>query len=743
MKLGKTSKMLGVVLSIVLLAGMTGMPAPAQANDAFILTEGWVSGNVTVTGENITGVTVSAMDTDGEFSASTTVSVPGGASSLSYNLTVESEPTVEGDRAYYVIANAKVVATDDTRVIFPVTGNVTVPAEATVTHDMSVEPAFISGNISTTDSGNTIQAFTLYARIYVPEFGSYFHNTTTASGLSVPGLPGRDYTLLVAPGLDYSFYGYVTINSIQYNVSVGTVTAPAAGDTLTQHILIDVTAAWISGNATLLGPEAAVDQAIVQGKASIPPPFRSALTTVDVSTGNYTLDVDAGIWNVQPYFEFHLTTGNLAGKWGRLVPPTTAVNVTAGDNITGFDLIIDPGFITGTVSLTGANTDISSGEIRARSHPNGWMYATIHEETGEYMFVASSGNWTYQGIYLGFDYPLDPDPYLRSSLNQWGYFFAPYTVTSDNTVSGLDLTYGTATVRLYYYVAGGGELSSPYFHATREGTPSLTVDAWGSPIATVEGQVMGTLFPGTYTIDAFATVGASVPKFGTSNITVEEGDVVVIGGPGRPTIHITNPTGGAMIPAASVTVNGTATDPEGIALITINGDNVTFTSTGGPDNEVAFSHEVSLPDVGENTITVVATDVDPTPHSVTLTLTVIREDAVIAVEIDIKPGSYPNSINLGSEGVVPIAILTTDAFDAATVDPLTVTLADADVRIKGKSGNVGSLEDVDGDGDLDLVVQIYTEQLQITEGDVVAVLKGATFDGTPIEGSDSVRIVQE
>jgi len=42
------------------------------------------------------------------------------------------------------------------------------------------------------------------------------------------------------------------------------------------------------------------------------------------------------------------------------------------------------------------------------------------------------------------------------------------------------------------------------------------------------------------------------------------------------------------------------------------------------------------------------------------------------VEIDIKPGSYPNSINLDSGRVVPVAILTTPDFDASIVDPGTV-----------------------------------------------------------------------
>jgi len=47
----------------------------------------------------------------------------------------------------------------------------------------------------------------------------------------------------------------------------------------------------------------------------------------------------------------------------------------------------------------------------------------------------------------------------------------------------------------------------------------------------------------------------------------------------------------------------------------------------------------------------------------------------IPVEIDIKPGSFPNSISLGSNGTVPVAILSSSSLDAATIGPSTVALA--------------------------------------------------------------------
>ena len=110
------------------------------------------------------------------------------------------------------------------------------------------------------------------------------------------------------------------------------------------------------------------------------------------------------------------------------------------------------------------------------------------------------------------------------------------------------------------------------------------------------------------------------------------------------------------------------------------------------------------------------------------------------VDIDIKPGDDPNHINPRSRGKTPIAILSTAAFEASAVNPITVRVAGAPVSLGGNGSAASSLEDVNGDGLLDLVVHVSTQALQLTNN--LVLLQAITFDGQPLWGSDTIVLAR-
>jgi hypothetical protein len=108
-----------------------------------------------------------------------------------------------------------------------------------------------------------------------------------------------------------------------------------------------------------------------------------------------------------------------------------------------------------------------------------------------------------------------------------------------------------------------------------------------------------------------------------------------------------------------------------------------------------------------------------------------------SIAIDIKPGDGPNVINPKSKGVIPVAILSIGSFDATKVDPMMVGFGPS-----GASAVKAAIEDVNGDGQLDMVLFFRTQSTGIACGDTSATLKVMTLDWeTLLEGTDSIRTV--
>ena len=108
------------------------------------------------------------------------------------------------------------------------------------------------------------------------------------------------------------------------------------------------------------------------------------------------------------------------------------------------------------------------------------------------------------------------------------------------------------------------------------------------------------------------------------------------------------------------------------------------------------------------------------------------------INIDIKPDSQHNSINPTSKGVTAVAVLTSEDFDALLADPDTVRFGPAEAERRYMQAHV---EDVDSDGDMDLVFHFKTQETGIACGDSDATLTGETWECVPISGTDSVNTV--
>lgn len=206
--------------------------------------------------------------------------------------------------------------------------------------------------------------------------------------------------------------------------------------------------------------------------------------------------------------------------------------------------------------------------------------------------------------------------------------------------------------------------------------------------------------------------------------------------------------------------------PEEVRLngVTVAGPADVF---GANDGEFASLVTIPVSSVaGTNTL-----DVITLTDYFGLHLAILRvEGGVEALaQLDIKPGSCPNSFNRDSNGVLPVALIGSDDFDVGSVDLSSIALSRADGMggsispHEGPSGPHSTFADaatpfdgvpcdcheLDGDGTPDLVLHFRSENVtlaleldQLTDGALVElVLSGNLADGTPFSANDCIRLV--
>lgn len=118
----------------------------------------------------------------------------------------------------------------------------------------------------------------------------------------------------------------------------------------------------------------------------------------------------------------------------------------------------------------------------------------------------------------------------------------------------------------------------------------------------------------------------------------------------------------------------------------------------------------------------------------------------MAVAVDIKPGSDPNSINPSDQGLLPVAVLGSSSLNVSGINPETIALGGIATATRGKVQEIAySIENVNGDEYMDLVAFFRVQDLvaseALTESTNQLTLTATLFNGDAITGNDTVRVV--
>lgn len=601
----RTKRILATIIAFVFVMSISaGAISSVNANGAAILHPGYITGTLTVTGKTVTGGYVRAVDTTLTYEAIDS-SAPGGVYSL----------TVEGGYTYNVRARAD-MAISPGRLDYLDLGKqtITVNVLETVTLNFDVDPGYIAGTITLDPPTATLGSYTLYAE-YTDPSGELYRAISQYP--ADPGATSVSFNFPMVPGANVAVYGYAFVDGVQYNLERRTGLTVTAGFTTTVDYILTPGTATISVTVQIVG-QTLINAYI--GASSPGPPYKYVSKTI-TSWGTYSLTVTPGCWTV--YVAIYMD-----GGWNFLQTEMKTVTLNEGETAP-VDFTYTPGFVTGQVILSGANTELYQAHIRAyRSAP--YQYAetsTPIAHPNDYRLILTPGTWEIGKWYnyLYFTYPSDPDPSLYSYiLIQDPAQAVQASVVAEETVSNVNFAYGTATITTYFYVEGGGKLSYPRILGTCSVPPAYAVGS-GSWSETTEGRATVTLVPGTYNLEFWAYVPnyiiGSNTKFGKLTVTVEVGDVVVYE-IGAPSLVVTEPLGEETFTESPISVAGKADDDNGVASVTVNGVSVPLTSTDDPakPNEVSFSTTVDLVP-GTNSIVVVATNIYGKKTSLTRTVT--------------------------------------------------------------------------------------------------------------------------
>lgn len=724
-----------VVPPIVAEENSVDIVADETINGDVVLTPGYISGTVDIGGQNISRIDLTAKSIDYSAKIYPTSEGP-------YTLTVN---VPQGTSLDYTVSGTIWMDSWKTRMFFR-DKVVTVYEGQSSQLNYLVDSGYVAGEIVT--NGCTLENSEIWATR--DDSGGYSKATTKL-------ITNNKFRLPVQPNNDIRVYGQVQLSTgSTYNLEEQLVNIEPGQEAMLNWEL-NCTAGQLSAIQHDVDYHMPVDYSYTylynQGTNS---PYRIGKHDGSIRFDNLAPDTwrlyTSTYWNNNQ----NLITKNI-----------TNVTTQSGETTyVPFDHY--PGFLQGTLSLTGTHTmeDTSYAHIYGYGqnslYPSDQVFsrALAGNIDGSFNLALPHGEYrTYVTAFAFFD-PTVGEDYLNTYFYVYDYskmqevlFINPEEVVGDYNI---DYETGAAVIKLRR--ADGGQFSSPYliarsYNYNQDNRLESSVYLNSRGLSTSDRVTMiGT--PGTYQVEAWAYVDGSLTTFGKVEVEIVPGveKEIDLGGP---VLQVTTPVAGAVISQQLLTVTGTATDETGVETIMVNGNEVIFVSTNNIEdpNEVSFSAEIVAVE-GENTIITIATDESGNEAQDSRTVVYeVQQTEISGAILDIKPGSCKNPFNVVSKGVLPVVLLGTADFKVSDIDPESLELQGvAPIRyvIDDAASYVtdGSCETDNGDGYDDLVLKFDTQQLvdvigPISDGELVTLnLTGTSYLGDSLIAEDTITIIK-
>jgi hypothetical protein len=501
------------------LTGAAVAVASLATADVVILNPAQMTGTVSFNSETVSSYTVRAESDDG-FSAT------GSFTSSQYSLTVESghayrpyvtayfnNPTAH--QSYLQVNRSTALAVDNQ--VGPTTVNFNYPT----THHV---------NFAVNVTGGTISYYTLNAQAG-SSAGTEGYYAYTYSYFSSPQPSSTTSWLAMVPNSQVGVWGTVYLiaaDGTQVQRSLSMQTADVSSGPATVSWNIDLTNTGVlAGDIELTGNAPDYHYVYVEGVYNTPTQGIYGSKYV-AANDSYTMELLPGEYDV--YLRTYFTS-----PWHYFDTKRYHVTVSASQTTTrNFIETLGTGQVPLVVSGFFTNADLDHSYVQIRSQENGWAY-NPSLTNGQYAFSVQSGTWQRYMLYWSMSDSSNP----QLPINTYAYRYhltdsnvAPVVIapaaTENLGTEHITLVKTNAYFDVAEPVSGSTQipLSNPYVYLTKndyneDGTQKSAW--WSHASGSSQPLAMSALTlvaePGTYSMQAFATVNGSQTQFNAQYIT--------------------------------------------------------------------------------------------------------------------------------------------------------------------------------------------------------------------------------